>query len=962
MQFQLRESRTIENLGLEVQHFAADGGKVNHYHLHSDSPENTFAITVRTAPSDSTGVAHILEHTVLCGSRNYPVRDPFFVMLRRSLSSFMNAMTAPDWTTYLFATADKTDFTNLAGVYLDAVFRPNLNPLDFAQEGHRLEIDEDEDGTPRLVRKGVVYNEMKGAMSSVTSQLYQQLGEHLFPTTTYGVNSGGDPKHIPQLTYQDFKHFYDTHYHPHNCTFFSSGNLSPQVIQRLIADTCNQDLPNIADIDIPPEPAFSEPLYKACRIAAPAESGTHAIIGWVFPDDTSIQAQLDAALVSELLMSSRAAPLRKALLDSGMGSNIGPMSGLDSHGRQAKFFAGLEKCTASAEEFTELVLQTLRSVAEKGIAESDIAAALHQFELSVRSLGGDSLPVGLELSLAMADSAVHRQNPIAAIDLAKPLEDLRKRATPQYISKLLRQLLIDNPHRITLIAAPDQNLHAAQALETTRELEELRGTLKPQAIAELRDQADKLQERQAQSDDVSLLPLIEVADIDRKPRVRYSATSNKDGIAGFAAATNGLAHIEVALSTATCSIEAIKPLQTLCGLLPSLGYGDMSAEEAQQYARSISGGVSFAVGLGGSCPQSEAASVQLQQQLTLSCEGLESNIDAMTDLLHDKWQAFHFDQFEIIRELLATTASRTRMSVPGSGHELAMRAALAGVSANVARREATSGLTRIDQLQRLAEMPQQDLLAMLAEAGELLRSCKPVRAAVVATPASLDTCMQSLSKHFATAFSATAQNERQQMQEVDIAGNVAWLDNMDASYCAQAYPGFAWGDERSIALQLAGPILRNGYLHNNIREIGGAYGAGATYNRLDSGFAMFSYRDPSPLQTFAHFDKVMQKYSETAPSQQELDDAKRNVISAMQRSQSLPEQVLGDWNAQVRGYASHDAATRERILDTTAEQVRTALATIAQAAPCRALIAPPNSADVAEELGLTVKHLGGFTP
>ena len=951
MEFQLRESRTIDNLQLEVQHFVADDGRVHHFHLNSESKENTFAVTVRTAPTDSTGVAHILEHTVLCGSGRYPVRDPFFLMLRRSLSSFMNAMTAPDWTTYLFATAEEEDYSHLAQVYLDAVFHPNLNPLDFAQEGHRLELEEDENRETKLIRKGVVYNEMKGAMSSVTSQLYQQLGSVLFPTTTYGANSGGDPKNIPELTYEAFRHFYDTHYHPHNCTFFSSGNLPPETTHQLIGQACLSRLSEIPEIQIPAEPTWNEPKREECVVAAPESSGTHLLMGWVFPDDQGTASQLDAALLSEILVSSRAAPLRKALLDSQIGTNIGPLTGLDSYGRQRKFFVGLENCSGSAEEFEALVLASLKRVTEEGLSKKDIASALHQFELSIRSLGGDSLPVGLELSLAMADNAIHRRDPIAAIDLTSELQSLNERATPEYISRLVKRLLLENNHRVTLAASPSEAIHKQEAENLEAILAERLENMPDSQVAELRDQAQKLAERQSLEDDTNVLPLIDIAQIDRKPRKRHAPGHERAGIDGFAVATNGLMHLEIELSHSISSLNQLKRLRTLTLLIGSTGHGDLSAEQAQAYTRSISGGVHLGAELEVPCSNSSDAMHQ-RARLVLSSEGLESNTDAILALLHDKWQQFHLKDHSVIKEVLTTNASRQRMRIAGAGHSYAMSAAMAGIHSNAAISESMGGLTRVAELQKLAKLPIEELLALLEDAGMLLRDANPIAGAVVATPQSIDACLRSVADKFA-ANSA----DKPDLTAPALTGNTAWLDNMDAHYCAQAYEGLPYDHELSAALQLAGPVLRNGYLHNAIREIGGAYGSGAAYNRTSRAFTLFSYRDPNVDHTYKHFDVAMARYSETAPTQEETDDAKRNVISGMQKSQSLPTQVLDDWHATRLGVTVHDAAWREKLLDTSAEDIRHALEIVASSKTVRALVAPVSSRDAAESLGLAVKRV-----
>ena len=234
--FNLQEQKNIPLLDVNAQIYNESDFNCKHIHLESDSNEKVFMVAFRTIPEDSTGVAHILEHTALCGSKKYPVRDPFFMMIRRSLNTFMNAFTSSDWTAYPFATLNKKDFNNLLGVYLDSAFFPNLDNLDFAQEGHRLEFQEKNNPESEIEIKGVVYNEMKGAMSSITSQLWHGMSKHLYSSSTYKHNSGGDPENIIDLSHEDLVNFHQKHYHPSNATFFTFGNVDPLEIQSFIKE------------------------------------------------------------------------------------------------------------------------------------------------------------------------------------------------------------------------------------------------------------------------------------------------------------------------------------------------------------------------------------------------------------------------------------------------------------------------------------------------------------------------------------------------------------------------------------------------------------------------------------------------------------------------------------------------------------------------------------------------------
>ncbi|HEX9873787.1 MAG TPA: insulinase family protein, partial [Deferrimonas sp.] len=314
-------------------------------HLATEDPNNLFAVGFRTPPADSTGVAHILEHTVLCGSRRYPVRDPFFTMLKRSLNTFMNAMTASDWTLYPFSSQNTKDFYNLLDIYLDAAFFPLLRERDFRQEGHRIEFARPDDPQSPLEFKGVVYNEMKGAMASPPSLLGRRLAKALYPTTTYGHNSGGEPAEIPDLTWEALRTFHASYYHPSNAWFYTCGNLPLEkhlavIESRVLSQFERREVQS----EVPPEIRFDAPrsVTETFPLAPGEETGRRSLVqvGWLTCDISDSFERLALTILSSLLVGNPAAPLYKALLDSGLGDNLAPGTGYNDDNRTTYFAAG----------------------------------------------------------------------------------------------------------------------------------------------------------------------------------------------------------------------------------------------------------------------------------------------------------------------------------------------------------------------------------------------------------------------------------------------------------------------------------------------------------------------------------------------------------------------------------------------------------------------------------------------
>ncbi|NOY14223.1 MAG: peptidase M16, partial [Deltaproteobacteria bacterium] len=389
-------------------------------HLQRDDDNHLFAVGFRTPPDDSTGVAHILEHTALCGSQRFPVRDPFFSMLKRSLNSFMNAMTASDWTLYPFSSMNHKDFQNLLEIYLDAAFYPRLTERDFRQEGHRLEFAELDNPQSPLEYKGVVYNEMKGAMSDPASLLSRRTGRHLYPTTTYRHNSGGEPADIPRLTWQQLRDFHARYYHPSNAWFFSSGNLDLAELLATVEDRVLKNFERLElDSEVPAEQRLDSPLQVAeaypLDAGEPLEKRSMVQLAWLTNDINDSFERLALTLLASLLLGNPAAPLYKALLDSGLGANLTPGTGYHDDNRTTYFAAGLQGTDPEQREAIEkLVLKTLEQVADDGFSRERIDAAIHRLEFANREVSGDSYPYSLLLLMRLIGPWIHGGDPQAA--------------------------------------------------------------------------------------------------------------------------------------------------------------------------------------------------------------------------------------------------------------------------------------------------------------------------------------------------------------------------------------------------------------------------------------------------------------------------------------------------------------------------------------------------------------------
>ncbi len=496
----------------------ATGAK--HLHVSRPDAENTFGVAFRTVPQDSTGVAHILEHTVLCGSERFPVRDPFFSMLKRSLSTFMNAFTSSDWTMYPFSTQNRKDFYNLMAVYLDAAFFPRLEELSFKQEGHRLEIAADSGGAPNLVYKGVVFNEMKGAMSSPDQVMVRSIMRALYPDTTYSHNSGGDPAAIPSLTYSQLVEFHRRHYHPSNAYFYTYGDVPLEDHLEFIARTVLSRFPAADPAPaVPLQPRWRAPRrdtapYPFSRDEDPARK--HQVcIAWLTPDVRDTRAVLAMALLDQILLGNSASPLRQALIESGLGSALSDGTGYDAENRDTLFSAGLKDVALdSADRIEALIFEVLSGLAQKGIAPALIESAIHQLEFHRKEITNSPYPYGIKLLVALAGTWIHDGDPLRVLKLDEDLEAIRREvAQGAFFEGRIKHHLLDNPHRVRLTLVPDPALSEEREARERRDLEAIARRLSPADLDRLRSDAEALRRLQDGAEDVACLPTLERGDI-----------------------------------------------------------------------------------------------------------------------------------------------------------------------------------------------------------------------------------------------------------------------------------------------------------------------------------------------------------------------------------------------------------------------------------------------------------------
>lgn len=924
--FQHLRSHPIPALRLEFQEYRHTTTGARHLHLAADDPHNAFMVAFLTVPQDSTGVAHILEHTSLCGSQRYPVRDPFFMMIRRSLNTFMNAFTSSDWTAYPFASQNKKDFNNLLDVYLDATFFPLLDERDFAQEGHRLEFAQPDDPNSALTFKGVVFNEMKGALSSPVQRLGHALQSRLFPTTTYHYNSGGDPTAIPDLSYAQLKAFHARHYHPSNAIFLTYGDIpAAEHQQRFENGALNRFQALPLDFAIPDEQRLTAPLVDEIHYpldnAEDLADQTHIVIGWLLGPITDPLATLRARLLSDVLLDNSSSPLRHALETSDLGTAPSPLCGFDSSTREATFVCGLEGSNPEqAAAIEALVLDVLRQVAATGAPQEAVDATLHQLELSEREITGDGFPYGLRLLLDTLTPTIHGGDPITALDSDPLLEQLRAESrAADFIPRLVQQLLLDNPHRVRLTMTPDPDLSARQTAAEIQRLAAIQAELTATDKTRIVEQAKALAERQHRQDDPELLPRVGLDDVPAELKIPQGVARAVGELPAhwYERGTNGMVYLQAVLDLPALTEDELQLLPLFCGCLTDVGSGGRDYRLTQARQAAVTGGINARATVRAGVDDLNA----VKGVLVLGGKALARNQAALTEILWETLTSARFDELPKLREVVAQARAHREEAITDHGHVLALAAACADLSPVAALNHRWEGLQGLQALKVLDDsLDDAAALADFAARLERLRErlCHMPRQLLVVSEAERQEAIaEALAARWREGEGSSAESFGLSAPQPQ-APRLGFRANTQVNFCAKAYPAVPPNHPDAPALQILGDFLRNGYLHRAIREQGGAYSGGAGYHPDSGSFRFYSYRDPRLAETLADFDRSLEWLQSYDHPARTLEEAILGVIAAIDKPGSPAGEAITAFYGTLFGRTPEQRRQfRQRVLEVT---------------------------------------------
>jgi Zn-dependent M16 (insulinase) family peptidase len=916
-----------------------------HIHIECQDDNNLFWVMFPTIPEDSTGVAHILEHVVLAGSERFGVRDPFFAMLPRSLSTYMNASTGSDSTTYPFSTRNRKDYFNLLSVYLDACFFPRIELLKFLQEGWRFEFEKLDDPTSPLKYKGVVFNEMKGAMASVPSILFRAVGRALYPNLTYRFNSGGDPLEIPELTHEQLCAFHAAHYHPSNAHFLTYGNLELEETLNAIETQVMTRFERLElNVRVPDQPTFDAPVrlevaYPLSRSESPEKQG-QVVVAWKTALTIDSFEKLALSVLSRTLLANAASPLRKALVDSGLGSALSDMLGLVDAYREMAFTAGLKGVRLEdAEKVEGVILDTLGRLVQDGIPDDLVDAAIHRLEIETREVSNAGAPYGLKLAYALKGAYQHGGDPYRALQFDADLEQLRQaRASGQFMEHLIEKYLLHNPHRAMVILKPDQDMtERAEAAEQAR-LETIKAGLSASEIDRIVQQAQALELDQNTPQDLNVLPTLELTDVPMAfEDVPFELKTIQDATVGlFPQPTNGLIYLDLQMDFSGLPDNLKNILPVFAFVAPKMGSAQRNYLEMAAQIERFTGGI----GMGAGVQTAPDDQTRFTQVFTVSGKALARNLEPFLRILGNLTSQLRFDRTHL-RNLLGQYRASLESRVVSAGHDFAQSLAEAQLSAAGALQERLKGVTQVRLAKQLAGLDDSGLEGVITNL-EAIRDHLFGRVGLRVCVTAEESQLERVSQHLETMLHTWPAFTRANNTDTSITLNrkpQARTTAVPVAYDAWVVPTVPYTHPDAGALLVLSKYLRSKYTHPEVREKGGAYGGYAIAEPESGVFSLLSYRDPHIKRTFDVFQNAQAFVQQTTISPEELKEA---ILSACK---SVDPLLSPDSKGRVRFFGDQAGFTlalrkafKRQLLTVTADDLRRVARTYLSQEPARAVI------------------------
>ena len=894
---------------IEMQHIKTGARLV---WLKNSGENKLFSVAFKTPPTDDTGIFHILEHSVLGGSEKYPVKEPFLELMKGTMNTFLNAMTYPDKTVFPVSSRNDTDFMNLTRVYLDAVFAPAIyyNPNIFYQEGWHIEMRSSSD-TP--VYKGVVFNEMKGAMSSVYSRMESDMMQALYPDSCYRFESGGLPESIPDLSYEQFIQGHKTYYHPSNAYIYLDGPVDIDSVLELIDGEylCRFDKREVEN-DIPVQAPIAPTVKKSYYEISPDEeesNHTYYLIGKVLGSWQDREKITAASVLGEALTGSNDAPLKRALLDTGLCLDV---SLEVSDGIMQPF--GCIAINNTDEENCGSLKETLRSavseLCEKGIGSELLTAAINRLEFRYRA-GGE--PRGLTRNINALSAWLYGGDPLLYLEMGEVFDSLRAKTESGYFEELLRQWLLEEEGTAELYLLPSRTYGDEQKADEAKRLAAIVDGLaceEKDVIVEQNRKLDEWQQSVDTAEQLATMPHLAISEVGEEPLSFDTEVTDINGITVLRhpSSDEGIAAVSLYFSLADCTEEELSAAAAMSELLGELPTADSSAAELQRRITGLLGSITYNVDVF----SKQGVTDKCSPYFSVTARFLDKNTDEALALIAEIITKTSFDDKDTVKELLLQTDENYKQSIIANGHTYSMTRVRAGLSAESAVTELVSGYEGYKRIHEAVKAPEKLIAAVKTLSSRIV--CRARLTASVTGDISPEALITALPE-------GTAPAVKEMSFRLDLPAKQGVVIPAGVSYSAMAFPD---NSADTAVRKVLFRALSLEYLWNEVRVKGGAYGTGA-FMTASGEQSFFSYRDPSPAATLGIFAKAAdftEQYCAGAP------DITQYIISSVAKDEPLmsdgnkSRKADGLW---FRGITDEErAAEKKRMLGVTMQQLREA--------------------------------------
>jgi Zn-dependent M16 (insulinase) family peptidase len=886
----------------------------------NDDENKVFSINFRTTPKDSTGVAHILEHSVLGGSEKYPVKEPFVELLKGSLATFVNAFTYPDKTCYPVASQNEKDFYNLIDVYMDAVLHPRITEQTLMQEGWHYEIA---DLKEPLTYKGVVFNEMKGAYSSPENLLARVIQQSLFPKHVYGVDSGGDPANIPDLTYENFKGFWESYYHPSNSFIFFYGNDNPEKRLKLMETYLKPYKKKKVKSAVPLAKPFTrakkiEYSYDAGADATDIEKKHYLTVNWKLPDTSDSVLNFSFQILCHALIGTPASPLKKVLLDSGLGEDLAGL-GLETELHEMIFSTGLKGTRArNARKIENLIIETLQNLVRDGIDPETIAASINTLEFQLRENNTGGYPRGIALMLRSLTTWLHDGDPFNLLTFEGPLSEIKTKlaADHRYFEKMIQTFLLDNQHKTVIRFKPDAELGKRLEQEETARLKSAREAMSEAKVRELIENAKQLKLKQETPDSpqaLESLPVLDLKDLDKQARtIPIEEIQVQDTkVLYHDLFTNGIVYLDLGFDLRAMPQELLPFTEIFAHALFEMGTETEDYVKLSQRIGKSTGGIH-----GTSVTATVQGSRESRAYLMIRGKATVGKSTEMLNIIRDVLLTTKFDNRERLKQMVLEEKAGLESGLAPAGHRFANTRLRAQFGGTGWINDQTNGIGYLFALRELAndiDKKWPKVLKKLETMRDTLISSKSALVNVTLDAEHWKTFKPHL-ENFIFALPVKEVQLKNFVTEIKLEKEGLTIP-AQVNYVGKGANLYEHGYQMDGSSQVIVGYLGMTHLWEKIRVQGGAYGAFAQFDDATGVFSFLSYRDPNIKATIDNYDKSADFLKKLDASRLSDNELKKAIIAAIGDLDSYQLPDAKGYTSMMRYITQRTDAMRQKYRD-----------------------------------------------